>query len=160
PLGLGTGSLAHWKWPGCEYGMVVEQSTNVADRSLAEVDRNPYKVCFNLQNGQITDIAARQLCARKRHCADFPLRPTQHQRGPYADATSKVGSCFTLNDTERAIKHLSAAASCSRRAMFSSEPAASFACGRNVTLSNWPAPFACSISTPEASSLYATTTMP
>src|SRR5262249_7089202 len=35
PLGLGTGSLAHWKWPGCEYGMVVQRSTNVADGSLA-----------------------------------------------------------------------------------------------------------------------------
>jgi len=44
-----------------------------------------------------------------------------------------------LNDTERAIKHFSAAASCRRRAMFSSEPAASLACGRNVTLSNCPA---------------------
>ena len=79
------------------------------------------------------------------------------QRLPYADATSKVGLCSTLNDTERAIKHFSAAASCRRRAMFSSEPAASLACGRNVTLSNCPAPSACSISTPEASSLYATT---
>ncbi len=37
--------------------------------------------------------------------------------------------------------------------MFSSEPAASLACGRNVTLSNCPAPSPCSISTPEASSL-------
>ena len=44
--------------------------------------------------------------------------------------------------------------------MFSSEPAASFACGRNVTLSNCPAPFACSTSTPDASSLYAMTTTP
>jgi hypothetical protein len=38
------------------------------------------------------------------------------------DAISKVGLCSTLNDTERAIKHFSAAASCRRRAMFSSEP--------------------------------------
>ena len=30
----------------------------------------------------------------------------------YADAISKVGSCSTLNDTERAIKHFSADASC------------------------------------------------
>ena len=82
------------------------------------------------------------------------------QRLPYADAISKVGLCSTLNDTERAIKHFSAAASCRRRAMFSSEPAASLACGRNVTLSNCPAPSACSISTPEASSPYATTTIP
>src|SRR5580704_15268508 len=82
------------------------------------------------------------------------------QRLPYADAISKVGLCSTLNDTERAIKHFSAAASCRRRAMFSSEPAASLACGRNVTLSNCPAPSACSISTPEAPSLYATTTIP
>src|SRR5215472_4575156 len=78
----------------------------------------------------------------------------------YADTISKVGSCSTLNDTERAIKHLSAAASCRRRAMFSSEPAARLACGRNVTLSNCPVPSACSISTPDASSLYATTTIP
>src|SRR5215468_9316735 len=93
------------------------------------------------------------------------LRPTEHQRGRlhrlfYADAISKVGSCSTLNDTERAIKHFLAAASCRRRAMFSSEPAASLACGRNVTLANCPAPSARSISTPEASSLYATTTIP
>ncbi len=47
------------------------------------------------------------------------------QRLPYADAISKVGLCSTLNDTERAIKHFSAAASCRRRAMFSSERAAS-----------------------------------
>jgi hypothetical protein len=67
---------------------------------------------------------------------------------PYADAMSNVGSCSNLNDTERAIKHFSAAASCRRRAMFSSEPAASLACGRNVTLSNCPAPSPCSISTP------------
>src|SRR5262249_16984013 len=46
------------------------------------------------------------------------------------------------------------------RAMFSSEPAASLACGRNVTLSNCPAPSDRSISTPKASSLYATTTIP
>jgi len=59
---------------------------------------------------------------------------------PYADAMSNVGSCSNLNNTERAIKHFSAAASCRRRAMFSSEPAASLACGRNVTLSNCPAP--------------------
>src|ERR1700730_18335524 len=58
------------------------------------------------------------------------------QRLPYADAISKVGLCSTLKDTERAIKHFSAAASCRRRAMFSSEPTASLACGRNVTLSN------------------------
>src|SRR5262249_347829 len=105
------------------------------------------------------------LSARKRHYADFRFDRHSPQEGtvrrpPYADAISKVGSCSTLNVTERAIKHLSAAAPCRRRAMFSSEPAASFACGRNVTLSNCPAPFACSISTPEASSLYATTTMP
>jgi len=82
------------------------------------------------------------------------------QRVPYADAIWNVGSWPTLNDTERAIKHFSAAASCRRRATFSSEPAASLACGRNVTLSNCPAPSACSISTPEASSLYARTTLP
>jgi hypothetical protein len=55
--------------------------------------------------------------------ADFPLPPKQLRRGrlqrlPYADAISKVGSCFTLNDIERAMKHFSAAASCRRRAMF------------------------------------------
>ncbi len=78
----------------------------------------------------------------------------------YAAAISKVGSCSTLNDTERAMKHFAAATSCSLRAIFSSEPAASLACGRNVTLSNCPAPSACSISTPLASSLYARTTIP
>jgi hypothetical protein len=67
---------------------------------------------------------------------------------PHTHANSKLGSCLTVNDTERAIKHFSAAASCSRRAIFSSAPAASLACGRNVTLSNCPALSACSISTP------------
>jgi hypothetical protein len=56
----------------------------------------------------------------------------------YADAISKVGWCSTLNDTERAIKHFSAAASCRRRAVFSSDPAASLACGHNVTLFEFP----------------------
>ena len=90
------------------------------------------------------------------------LAPTDSRKKgtAYADAISNVGSWPTLNDTERAIKHFSAAASCRRRATFSSEPAASLACGRNVTLSNCPALSACSISTPEASSLYATTTIP
>src|SRR5215469_15777258 len=90
----------------------------------------------------------------------FWVKRRRLQRLPYADAISKVGSCSTLNETERAIKHFWAAASCRRRAMSSPEPPGSLAGGRNVTLSNCPAPSACSISTPEASSLYATTTIP
>jgi superfamily I DNA/RNA helicase len=66
-------------------------------------------------------------------------------------AASNTGADLTCSRSSRSLM---------RRAMSSSEPAASLACGRNVTLSNCPAPSACSISTPEASSLYATTTIP
>ena len=56
----------------------------------------------------------------------FWVKRRRLQRLPYADAISKVGSCSTLNETERAIKHFWAAASCRRRATSSSEPTASW----------------------------------
>src|SRR6516225_9602888 len=53
----------------------------------------------------------------------FWVKRRRLQRLPYADAISKVGSCSPfLNETERAIKHFCAAASCRRRATSSSEP--------------------------------------